>query len=68
MVFGAEAATLLHPPKKAREELFRRFDGNGNGRLSYGEVEEAVAGLWPCVPLFLCLLLQTCPPHTGAVF
>jgi Ca2+-binding EF-hand superfamily protein len=47
MVFGAEADKLLSPSKKERDALFRKFDGNGNGRLSYGEVEHAVHKIWP---------------------
>ena len=47
MVFGADADKLLFPIKKERDELFRKIDGNGNGRLSYGELEDAVHILWP---------------------
>ena len=47
MVFGKHANSLLFPSKKDLAQLFRKFDGNGNGRLSYGEIEDAVYSLWP---------------------
>ncbi len=35
------------PDRSARDELFRRFDFNGNGMLSLAEIDKAVVELWP---------------------
>lgn len=40
-------ATLELPAAEARDELFRRMDGNGNHVLSLAEVDLAVATLYP---------------------
>eukprot|EP01043_Picozoa_sp_COSAG02_P045381 COSAG02_NODE_4141_length_5727_cov_7.294808_1_plen_110_part_00 len=38
---------LAMPDRSQRDELFRRFDFNGNGMLSLAEIDKAVAELWP---------------------
>ena len=38
---------LLFPSRSERDALFRKFDDNGNGRLSFGEIEGAIEKPWP---------------------
>ena len=38
---------LILPDKRARDELFKRMDYNGNGALSLAEIDKAVVELWP---------------------
>jgi hypothetical protein len=40
-------AALTLPDKASRDELFARFDANGNGGLSLAEVDKAVLELYP---------------------
>lgn len=40
-------APLAMPDRGQRDELFRRFDFNGNGMLSLAEIDKAVVELWP---------------------
>jgi hypothetical protein len=44
---ASRASSLPLPTKLERAQLFERFDENGNGRLSYGEVENAARLMWP---------------------
>jgi Ca2+-binding EF-hand superfamily protein len=38
---------LAMPDRRQRDELFGRFDFNGNGMLSLAEIDKAVLELWP---------------------
>ena len=38
---------LALPTQQERDALFSKFDDNGNGKLSYGEIELSVRQLWP---------------------
>ena len=38
---------LTMPNRAQRDELFKRFDFNGNGMLSLAEIDKAVVELWP---------------------
>ena len=42
-----EDSPLELPSKEQRDQLFDRFDCNGNGALSLAEIDKAVIELWP---------------------
>jgi len=49
---GAGAVSVIEagfvlPDKAGRDEIFARFDYNGNGMLSLAEIDKAVMGMWP---------------------
>ena len=41
------STALQSPSKEQRDQLFDRFDYNGNGALSLAEIDKAVIELWP---------------------
>ena len=44
---SADDGRLTMPNRAQRDELFKRFDFNGNGMLSLAEIDKAVVELWP---------------------
>jgi hypothetical protein len=44
---GAASSQPVLPSGADRAKLFAQLDSNANGRLSYGEVEDAIKRLWP---------------------